>query len=391
MSWLKTTLTAIIFFSVTSWSQVQKKEWTFLVFLNGHNNLSSFGEMNIKEMEKIGSTQDINILVEWGSADTNLTKRLYIEKSNNPNQVVSRSIQEMPDYDMGDYKNLQNFIRWGIENYPAEHYFVAVWNHGSGWRKKTLPSELKDISFDDNSGNRITTEQLGLVMADAKSVLGRNIDIYGSDACLMQMVEVAGEMKDSVDYFVGSQETIPAEGWPYQPFLTKWAATPKLTPKEVSILLSKEYLAGYSNGGVYGAKRGITFSAWDMSKLSSAYTAIENLATNLNSLSSKDFAKVKKAVPKAVSFSYSDYVDLGDLTLQLKKLNLASIKTNTLVDVQQKISDVVITTDNDSQFAKATGISIWAPVTANVSQARYDNLQFSKATGWNIITQKLVK
>ena len=44
-----------------------EKEWTFLLFLNGHNNLSSFGDMNIKDMEKTGSNDQVNHVVEWGS------------------------------------------------------------------------------------------------------------------------------------------------------------------------------------------------------------------------------------------------------------------------------------------------------------------------------------
>jgi Clostripain family len=391
MSWFKTTLAAVLFFSATSFAQAPKKEWTFLIFLNGHNNLSSFGEMNIKDMETIGSTQDLNIIVEWGTSTSKITKRLYVEKSTDPNKVTSKVVKQMTNYDMGNYKNLQSFVRWGVQNYPAHHYFIAVWNHGSGWRKSIATPSSRDISFDDNTGNKITTEQLGIAMADAKAAIGRNVDIYGSDACLMQMVEVAGEMKDSVDYFVGSQENIPAEGWPYKPFLSKWAATPTMTPREVAILLSKEYLAGYSNDGVYGYKDGITFSAWDMTKLSSAYTAIGNLATNLNSLKASDLALVKKSVPKALSFSLGDYVDLGDFTQQVKGLKLASVKMDLLTDVQQKIDDLVLTTDNGKGFEAATGLSIWLPTSANKHQARYDKLQFSRATGWNNITKKLVK
>ncbi len=391
MSLFRTTLIAILFFSVTSWSQVQKKEWTFLIFLNGHNNLSEFGEMNIKEMEKIGSSNDLNIIVDWGTADSNITKRLYIDKSNTPDKVISKSLQEMKNYDMGDYKNLQSFVRWGVQNYPAQHYFIAVWNHGSGWRKTVTTPPVRDISFDDNSGNRITTEQLGLAMADAKAAIGHNVDIYGSDACLMQMVEVAGEMKDSVDYFVGSQETIPAEGWPYQPFLAKWSASPTMTPREVAILLSKEYAAGYLSTGVYGDKQGTTFSAWDMTKLSGAYTAIGNLATNLNTLKTADLAQVKKVVKNSLAFSHIDYVDLGDFAKKLKELNLTSVRIDLLSDVQSKINDLVLTTDNGVGYEAASGVSIWLPTSPNSYQSRYNKLQSSQATGWNNITKKLAK
>ena len=36
-------------------TEAAPKKWTFLLFLNGNNNLDSYGYMNINQMEKIGS------------------------------------------------------------------------------------------------------------------------------------------------------------------------------------------------------------------------------------------------------------------------------------------------------------------------------------------------
>ena len=33
------------------------KEWTALLFLNGHNNLDEFGEMNLNQIEEVGSSE----------------------------------------------------------------------------------------------------------------------------------------------------------------------------------------------------------------------------------------------------------------------------------------------------------------------------------------------
>ena len=65
---------------------------------------------------------------------------------------------------------------------------------------------IKDISFDDRTGHSIKTEELGQAMQEIASRLGHKVDIYASDACLMGMVEVADQMKASVDYFIGSQD-----------------------------------------------------------------------------------------------------------------------------------------------------------------------------------------
>lgn len=365
------------------------KEWTFLVFINGHNNLSSFADMNIIDMEKTGSSDKVNLVVEWGSASSKMTKRLLVKKSTNPKKVMSPSVMEMPDHDMGDYRNLVDFVAWGVKNYPAKKYFVAVWNHGSGWHRTAKGMTARDISFDDNTGNFISTEQLGLAMQESAKIIGHNVDIYGSDACLMQMVEVAGEFKGSVDIMVGSQELEPGEGWPYAPFVKQWIAKPTMTPAEVSILLSKEYQKSY-DGGVYGNKPDTTFSAVDLTKLPALYSSLTTLQNSLRGLSSAQFAQVKTAINNSMSFYYSDYVDLGDFLAKTQALGF-SRGIEGLSSSQSALKQVVLTADNGDNFLKASGLSIWLPTYSSTELNRYDNLEFSKATGWNELVRQVLR
>lgn len=79
-------------------------EWTFLVFLNGNNSLDFFGPEDINEMEQVGSTTKINVVVQWASLARNDVYRMKIEKDNNTQEVTSPIIQNLGDVDMGDYK-----------------------------------------------------------------------------------------------------------------------------------------------------------------------------------------------------------------------------------------------------------------------------------------------
>lgn len=386
---IKTTIVIAFAIFASSFAQATElKEWTFLVFINGHNNLSSFADMNIKDMEKTGSSDKVNLVVEWGSQSSKMTKRLLVKKSTNPNKVTSPSVMEMPNHDMGDYRNLVDFISWGVKTYPAKHYFVAVWNHGSGWHR-TGKLSARDISFDDNTGSFISTEQLGLAMQESAKIIGHNVDIYGSDACLMQMVEVAGEFKGSVDIMVGSQELEPGEGWPYAPFVKQWIANPTMTPAQVSILLSKEYQKSY-DGGVYGNKPDTTFSAVDLGKLPALYTSLTTLQNSLRGLDTAQFAQVKKAITNSMNFYYSDYVDLGDFLNKTQALGF-SRGIEGLSSAQTALKDVVLTADNGDSFLKASGLSIWLPTYSSSELNRYDNLEFSKATGWNELVRQVLR
>ena len=385
---------AAIFVSLSAKAApLAQKEWTFLLFLNGHNNLSSFGDMNLKDMEKSGSTDQVNLVVEWGKSDSNLTNRLLVQKSTDPTKVTSPIVQSLKDRDMGDYHNLVDFVKWGVDNYPAKHYFVAVWNHGSGWhfqdaKIKSGEFQVNDISFDDNSGNHITTEQLAVAMAEIKQHIGRNIDVYGSDACLMQMIEVAAQMKNSVDYYVGSEETEPGEGWPYQGFIQKWTAAPQSTPAEVSVLLSKEYLKAY-NGGVYGTKA-ITFSALDVSKIDAVISSATQVAAHLKALPADSLKKIKAAMSKVQGYYYSDYKDYGNFLKVVDALPIT--KDSALIGrAAADVKSLVLSVDSSASYAKSTGLSIWIPSYTSSDMARYKALDFDKASNWSAFLEKVIQ
>jgi hypothetical protein len=369
----------------------QQKEWTFLVYINGHNNLDDFGAQNIKGMEKVGSTDKLNIVVQWASLQNPDTRRLLIQRDRSDSQgVTSPVVQSLPRVDMGDYHSLIDFVKWGVENYPAKHYFVAVWNHGNGWHlQSTGAFHPTDISWDDDSGNHITTEQLGVAMTESAKIIGHKVDVYGSDACLMAMAEVAGEMKDSVSVFVGSQETEPGDGWPYATFLADWAKKPTMTPQQVGATLSRDYTNAY-DGGIYG-NEDVTFSAFDMSHYDSLVAAVKTLAVELKGLNAGQLSSVKRAAGGAQAFYNSDYKDLYDFVSGVEKQNV-ELKAQTLSDVKKAVKDFVVAVDSTSGYSNAHGLSVWLPTYSyifNQYQNRYHGLSFDKSTGWSQFLEKI--
>lgn len=365
----------------------QMKEWTMLVFLNGHNNLDSFGALNINQMEQVGSSQDLNILVQWASerSHPNATKRLYIKKDNDTGKVTSPIIQEMGKVDMGDYRSVVDFVTWAVAHYPAKHYFIDVWDHGSGWHRTQLNRAHAsgslapmDISFDDATGNKITTAQLGVAMAESAKAIGHNVDLYASDACLMSMVEVAQEMAGHVDVYAGSEEVEPGAGWPYAEFLKRWAASPKVSAAEVSKILADEYVKSYTGGSWQ-----VNFSAFDMSKIGAVITSVKALGAQLQTLDKAARQKVVGAASKAISFEYSDYVDLGDFVNELE--NTRTLDSGLLAGVRDATDEFVIANRYTPKFAKAKGAAIWLPTSQYTLKAygdRYKALQFDSLTGW---------
>src|SRR5690606_22137096 len=130
--------------------------------------------------KKVGSTDEINIVVQAASLGREETERVYVAR--NSIQVI----EKLPRVDMGDYQELKKFIEWTVENYPAKKYFINVWNHGLGWHSTSFPAfsahgaiQIQDVSIDSFTGNLITTEQMGEVMRYFADLTGNKVELYG--------------------------------------------------------------------------------------------------------------------------------------------------------------------------------------------------------------------
>jgi hypothetical protein len=377
----------------------QEKEWTLLVFLNGNNNLDRFGALNINQMEQIGSTADINVVVQWASLANKKTQRLFITKDTDNNKVTSPVMEDMGKVDMGDWKNLVEFVRWGVKNYPAKHYFIDIWDHGSGWHalhalgdRSGFTFQPFDISWDDNSRNHITTEQLAEALSESAKIIGHKVDLYASDACLMAMVEIADQVGDSVEVYAGSEEVEAGEGWPYQTFLKRWADHPKSTAIEVGTILTEEFVASY-NGGVNG-HNDATFSTFDLTHLENVKKAVQGLGKNLQTLNEDARKKVLGIMSNTQNFTYNDYADLTDFVLLLEASQIPGLDKTVLEETKTALKNLIVSHAATSSYARALGAAIWLPYSKyqfNTHIERYKGLKFDQSTKWSEALQFLNK
>ena len=375
-------------------------EWTFLVYLNGNNNLDSFGTMNLKQMEQIGSTPDVNVVVQWASLKNTDTKRLFIRKDNSHAEVTSQVVESLSHVDMGDSKSLLEFIKWGIKKYPAKHYAIDVWDHGSGWHAKnrsklfSVPSfHTSEISWDDHTGHSITTKQLAEVLSTASKIIGHKIELYGSDACLMGMTEIADQMSDSVETYVGSEEVEAAAGWPYHKILGRLVQHPQMNSKELGKVITEEFIGFYTSPE--GSDQGsATFSAFDLNKMSDLDQAISALGTDLLTVDKNDRSKLIDAVNAAQRFTYDDYADLTDTIAQIESLKNSAVRSETLSNLKQALAQFVITYGSTPALPKAFGASIWFPTSAStyhIYSSKYQELNFEARNHWGEVLKYLLE
>lgn len=365
-------LVLILFVSLSlqSCNAAEVKEWTFLVYLNGDNNLNSFGDKDVKEMMGVGSSDKVNIVVlrDFGKKQT--SKILYIAPA---------SITVVYDFklnvDTGEYQTLINFFKYAKDNYPAKKYAVIIWDHGNGWMNLERNIEIRGISYDDSSGNHISTTQIGLAMDIMKEMNSdKNIDILGMDACLMAMAEVIYEVKDSVDYVVSSEETEPGDGWDYTGALNPLVSNFSMTPKDFSVVLAKAYIAAYPSSSV-------TQSSIDVAEFVKSVEATSDYVTFVKGTTSENLATIKLAKREAHPFIERSYKDFGHfLSLVANKSNNPEMKKKSL-NLRDSLLRSVIYSGN-TNIADASGLSVWLP-TSSSQMSSYKSLKWVIETEWD--------
>ncbi|MFX0063047.1 MAG: clostripain-related cysteine peptidase [Candidatus Hermodarchaeota archaeon] len=407
-----------------------EKEWTFLVYLAGDNNLEGAGIDDIDEMEQAGGSSDkINVVVQFdrirgydpSNANWTTTKRFYIMKGAKPSEIESVELQDIGETNTGDPKVLQDFLMWGVTNFPAKHYAIILWNHGAGWKdtdvyrlvtervrsfkpshRKMLGREsiinfrtdhvrralfdttilgsltvvARGIAYDDSNRDFLDNLELENVLSKVHQKIKRNIDILGMDACLMAMIEVAYQNKGYVDYVVASEETEPFDGWPYELIIKRLHKKPQQTPEEFTKGIVQDYVKSYNNAP------DATQSSTKTSVLGDLAKAVSDLGQSLRSNIDTYQNELRRVINEVISYYDWDYVDLKNFAELVKQyIPAEASKAETVMKLVDK--SVVET------GGTGAGLSIYLPY-YNYSKL-YDGLNWAKATKWDEFIKEVLK
>ena len=358
----------LFFFFITSNFLFADKEWTILVYMDADNNLEANGLKDFNEMEKVGSSDNVNIIVQMDRAsgystldgDWTDTKRFFVEKDDDIEKITSPVIENLGEKNMGDEKTLENFIIWGMENYPAKRYFLIIWNHGGGWRvyNKRNANRPKAIAWDDTDNDVLNFSEVRDAINNAVSLKKHKIDIVGYDACLVGMVEIADMSKGTSEYptdiMVASEFTEPLDGWPYDIFVEKFVSSPFSDTETLASNIVDSYYDFYSESDT------TTLSAIRLTELDSFFSALNTL----NNISN-EYNVIKKARDNAVyekyNGNYETYKDLGSFLENCIELFHENENRDIVKSILEKYNDLVYYAKATGEAVNATGLTIYFP------------------------------
>lgn len=367
--------------------------WTFLLYLDadyldgGHldrayqNALTDLGSVN---------HACIQVAIQIDSPGMGDARRYYKRPGEKLQLSPTLTTTEIA---MDDPQALSAFVAWGQKQLPADHYYLALANHGDGVR-----GTLWDHTSNPNGTAYLRVAALRSALEDARIL---PIDILHLDSCSMALLEVAYQLREKVKYLIASQYL----GWSFFAY-GDYARYAGDYPEPAT--LAQQIVRRYA---ALAASRQLpaTLSVLDLRRIEPVKNGLDDLAVLLkawvgNDSQSRQRHQQLEAIRRQSqqfdsNLTYTNneldvYVDLLDWLGQLRDANLnheltaAAVqllgeftRTDKLILENKALNHLLPKYYADGQFvdlSHATGLSIYYPLEgqARVTSAMAANSAF---------------
>ena len=305
--------TMFILLSMTSCHWFEKAEEddkhiydrTVLVYAAADNNLASYLQGDIDEMVEGASNIPKNSRLLVYIDDYSLPRIISIELEKG--KPISKTVKQYEDeHNSGDTETLRLAMEWMIENSPSESYGLALWSHGSSWTPAKAPAQ-RAICVDSRAGSWMEIKEIADVLEQTTY-----LDFILFDACFMQAIEVAYELRKVAGHIISSPAEIPGPGAPYHRLVAPMFDSPFNAGR-----IAEEYYLEYEENDIFvqgyqSACFGVCLSVVDCSQLESLATCtqetIKKYASTDNNIS---LSEVQQYYPYTGNTSTPEYYDMN--------------------------------------------------------------------------------
>ena len=291
-------------------------EVTVMVYMIGTDLESQSGAAtkDINEMLNNDLNDNINIIIQTGGCkrwNNSVISSSNIERYTIAGGQFYKLNSKINNGPMTDKETLSSFIKYASSNFPANRYFLILWDHGGG--------SVTGYGYDEKypQAGSMSPD----IIADALKAGGVKFDAIGFDACLMANLETAIAIEPYADYMIASEETEPACGWDYRNWLGELDNNTSIPTVKLGKRIIDDYIAGASKQS-YSIE--LTESITDLGEL--VYNIKKPLSkfavSTSDKLQSDDYASIAKARSNTKEFSKSSRLDQVDLVDLAKKFDV---------------------------------------------------------------------
>lgn len=375
--------------SGTAHADPGRAKWVIMIYMDADNNLEYASLFSMNRLERIGSNDDVKIVVQWdrnpgydkSNGNWSGTKRFLILRDDDEEEVSSPELEDLGEVDMGRASSLTEFINWTREKYPADRYALVMWNHGGGWMLHTA---------DDTSKSYLTIPSLSRSLKTAGLEGDLRLDLLIFDECLMGLTDLAYEMVPYAKVMVASEDVVPGTGIDYTDPLSELKDNPGMDEKQLSRAIVRAYESFYSRERL---KPFVTLAAYDLQKIRDVADATYTLSAALGGSLDQKWPQIGMSVGFSEAFTRSEglsqfkrewnYYDLYDFADLLERGDLGEEVKGASRELKASLEGAVIAEYHGNEHPFAHGLTIYFPEDERLFNENYTRAsEFSRVTGW---------
>jgi len=337
-----------------------KTENLLYIYMAADNNMEIQALKDLEEIkEGTKNIKNLSVFIFIDMKESNLDNSYVIIENGNYRKIKQSTIEK----NSGELDTIKDFINAGKKIYNSNKNFMVIWNHGDGWYNEKITNKRnvkKSIAIDDDSNDSLNLFEL----QEGLNTLGKKWDLLIFDACLMNTIEVAYQLKNVTEAIVGSPEEVPFDGYDYRKLIQHISANN--TIEEISKQIIRESIDYYNK-----SKEFVCYSYLDLDQIDDFYLKIDRFAFNLIKKSEEIIVlkdKIKKevltySVYKSDYSKYTSYLDLKSFLNLLVKNNIMTEQSNLLLSELKNIVKYELSTEltNNYNLEKSGGLSIYLP------------------------------
>lgn len=203
---------------------------TVMVYMAAENNLSGAAASDVAEMlvgmanKELYPNDRLVIFID----DVSMPRIYVADRTTTATAMAQLTPVKTYDEEVNSASAevLGDFVAYAKQHYPADSYGLVLGSHASGWIPSNYLLDMQEAvasrrSFGLDNGNNSSSSQLNghqMGIPDMARVLEEQggVDYLLIDACFMQNVEVAYELRKAARHIVASPAEIPNPGANYK-------------------------------------------------------------------------------------------------------------------------------------------------------------------------------
>jgi hypothetical protein len=185
-------------------------EWVFVYYMSYDNDLSSYGEVILRDLRDGLSSSKVAVVIQADFIDSDGMKRISLYHANGK---THRKETIVKSEDSADEAELRKYLEWVREKWVAKNYCIVFLNHGGKLNQmckdiKPFRNQNKNRRF--SSGKWLDASKAAKIVADFNQKVDQRVRLLFLQQCGRATIQNLYNFVDAAEYILASPLVVGA-------------------------------------------------------------------------------------------------------------------------------------------------------------------------------------